>query len=117
MLCSGRAEGRQPSALFYANLSYEVVSILSVEQAPLPESCSRSSKKSATLLSLNDRRLERRLPVSGLEWCARCHPERSEGSLRPWSSTLRCAQGDRHSLPMSGLMMCFLTSCLFLTIL
>ena len=24
-----------------------------------------------------------------------CHPERSEGSLRPSSQTLRCAQGDR----------------------
>ena len=30
-----------------------------------------------------------------------CHPERSEGSLRPSSQTLRCAQGDRHDLQMS----------------
>src|SRR6266851_2115858 len=30
-----------------------------------------------------------------------CHPERSEGSLRPSSQTLRFAQGDRHSLQIS----------------
>src|SRR5712692_5183516 len=40
--------------------------------------------------------------LSGLEWCPGCHPERSEGSLRPSSQTLRCAQGDRHDLQMSG---------------
>jgi len=39
--------------------------------------------------------------VSGLERCPGCHPERSEGSLRPSSQTLRCAQGDTHSLQMS----------------
>src|SRR6266446_3067594 len=48
------------------------------------------------------RRLEIRLPVRGLEQCPGCHPERSEGSLRPASQTLRCAQGDRHSLQMSA---------------
>src|SRR5713226_9413493 len=47
------------------------------------------------------RHLEIRLPVSGLERGPGCHPERSEGSLRPASQTLRCAQGDRHSLHMS----------------
>ncbi len=47
------------------------------------------------------RHLERRLPVSGLERCPGCHPERSEGSLCPASQTLRCAQGDRHSLQMN----------------
>ncbi len=47
------------------------------------------------------RRLEIRLPVRGLGRCPACHPERSEGSLRPSSQTLRCAQGDRHSLQMS----------------
>jgi len=40
--------------------------------------------------------------VSGLEQCPGCHPERSEGSLRPSSQTLRCAQGDRHSLQISA---------------
>src|SRR5712691_12732935 len=30
----------------------------------------------------------------------RCHPERSEGSLRPSRQTLRCAQDDRDYLPM-----------------
>ncbi len=47
--------------------------------------------------------------VSGLERCPGCHPERSEGSLRPASQTLRgvyterseCAQGDRPYLQMS----------------
>ena len=47
------------------------------------------------------RYLEIRLPVSGLERYPACHPERSEGSLRPSSQTLRCAQGDRPYLPMS----------------
>jgi len=35
-----------------------------------------------------------------------CHPERSEGSLRPSSQTLRCAQGD---------MMPFITSIVILS--
>src|SRR5712692_4773055 len=48
------------------------------------------------------RHLEIRLPVSGLERGPGCHPERSEGSLRPASQTLRCAQGDRHYLQMSS---------------
>src|SRR6266699_5877174 len=48
------------------------------------------------------RYLEIRLPVSGLERYPACHPERSEGSLRPSSQTLRCAQGDRPYLPMFG---------------
>src|SRR5881227_4441357 len=52
------------------------------------------------------RHVEIRFPVSGLERCPGCHPERSEGSLRPSSQTLRCAQGDRPSLQMS-------TSCTF----
>ena len=39
--------------------------------------------------------------VSGLERGPGCHPERSEGSLRPASQTLRCAQGDRPYLQMS----------------
>src|SRR6266851_6504697 len=51
--------------------------------------------------SRQTRHLERRLPVSGLERGPGCHPERSEGSLRPASQTLRCAQGDRPSLQMS----------------
>src|SRR6266478_3201016 len=57
-----------------------------------------------------DRHLERRLPVSGLERCPGCHPERSEGSLCPASQTLRgvyperseWAQGDRRYLQMSA---------------
>src|SRR5216684_979161 len=53
-------------------------------------------------LPCTSRRLEIRLPVSGLEWCPGCHPERSEGSLRPSSQTLRCAQGDRQYLQMSS---------------
>src|SRR5260370_19618943 len=55
------------------------------------------------------RHLERRLPVSGLERGPGCHPERSEGSLRSVSQTLRgvyperseWAQGGRHSLQRS----------------
>jgi hypothetical protein len=48
------------------------------------------------------RRLERRRPVRGLERCPGCHPERSEGSLRPSSQTLSAAKGDRHSLRESA---------------
>ena len=55
------------------------------------------------------RHLEIRLPVSGLERRPGCHPERSEGSLRPASQPLRgvypersaWAQGDRQYLQMS----------------
>ena len=55
------------------------------------------------------RRLERRLPVRGRERGPGCHPERSAGSLRPASQTLRgvyperseWAQDDRHYLQMS----------------
>ncbi len=70
-------------------------------------------------LQITSRHLERRLPVSGLERCPSCHPFASlrassepirfaqgklrEGALRPASQTLRCAQGDRHSLHMSRL--------------
>ena len=39
--------------------------------------------------------------MSELERGPGCHPERSEGSLRPASQTLRCAQGDRPDLHMS----------------
>src|SRR6266851_613040 len=53
--------------------------------------------------SRQTRHLERRLSVSGLERGPGCHPERSEGSLRPASQTLRCAQGDRRYLQMSNL--------------
>jgi|SRR6266404_4292867 len=57
------------------------------------------------------RRLERRRPVSGRERGPGCHPEPirfaqgklRDGSVRPSSQTLRCAQGDRHSLQMSTL--------------
>src|SRR5713101_8497792 len=45
--------------------------------------------------------LEIRLPGSGLERGPGCHPERSEGSLRPSSQTLRFAQGDRPYLQTS----------------
>src|SRR5438128_10294290 len=63
----------------------------------------RSCQEIATAIG----HLERRLPGSGLERCPGCHPERSEGSLRPSSQTLRCAQGDRHYLQMStGLVAC-----------
>ena len=55
------------------------------------------------------RHLEIRLPVSGLERGQACHPfaslragsERSEGSLRPGSQTLRCAQDDMPDLQIS----------------
>src|SRR5947209_11212376 len=47
------------------------------------------------------RHLEISFPVSGLESCPGCHPERSEGSVHPSSQILRCAQDDRHSLHMS----------------
>src|SRR2546427_6449864 len=57
------------------------------------------------------RHLEIRLLVSGLERCPACHPERSEGSLRPSSQTLRCAQGDRHYLQMSTRRQEFLHLC------
>ncbi len=47
--------------------------------------------------------------MGGLERCPGCHPERSEGSLRPASQTLRgvyperseWAQGDRYSVKVS----------------
>ncbi len=45
--------------------------------------------------------LEIRLPVSGLEWCPGCHPERSEGSGLTEAEILRCAQDDRHYLQLS----------------
>src|SRR5258708_12078746 len=57
------------------------------------------SKRRTWLMCL--RHLERRLPVSGLERGTGCHPERSEGSLRSVSQTLRCGQGGRHSLKRS----------------
>jgi len=47
------------------------------------------------------RYLEIRLPVSGLESGFACHPERSEGSLRPASQILRFAQDDRPYLQTS----------------
>jgi len=55
--------------------------------------------------------------VSGRERCPGCHPERSAGSLRPASQTLRgvyperseWAQGDRHSLQMSKRLVLHLT--------
>jgi hypothetical protein len=44
--------------------------------------------------------------VSGLERCPGCHPERSEGSLRPSSQTLRVVYPERsewaQSLPLSA---------------
>src|SRR5947209_5369373 len=52
--------------------------------------------------TLPDRHLERMPPVSGLERRPGCHPERSEGSLRPASEILRCAQDDRPYLQMSS---------------
>src|SRR3989442_10634292 len=39
------------------------------------------------------RHLERRFPVSGLEKCPGCHPERSEGSLRPARQTQSSRSG------------------------
>ncbi len=39
--------------------------------------------------------------MSGLERGPACHPERSEGSRRPSSQTLRYAQGDTQDLQMS----------------
>src|SRR6266480_3050403 len=47
------------------------------------------------------RHLERRFPVSRLERCPACHPERSEGSGRPSRQILRCAQDDMYYLQMS----------------
>ncbi len=44
---------------------------------------------------LPHRHLERRLSMSGLERCPGCHPERSEGSLRPVSQTLRGVYPER----------------------
>ena len=46
-------------------------------------------------------KLREGLRVTLLEWCPGCHPERSEGSLRSSSQTLRFTQGDRHYLQMS----------------
>ena len=47
-----------------------------------------------------------RLPGSGLERGPGCHPERSEGSLRPSSQTLRGVSPERsegaQSLPLSA---------------
>src|SRR5436853_7620516 len=47
------------------------------------------------------RHLVRRLPVSGLERGPACHPESSEGSVRPSRQTLRCSQDYTHDLQMS----------------
>jgi hypothetical protein len=43
-------------------------------------------------------------PLSGTFGENACHPERSEGSLRPASQILRCAQDDRQnaSSPLNG---------------
>src|SRR2546428_13733745 len=54
-----------------------------------------------TQFSFSLRHLERRPPVSGRACYPACHPERSEGSLRPGNEILRCAQDDRPSLQMS----------------
>ena len=40
-------------------------------------------------------------PVSGREGCPGCHPERSEGSLRPASGILSAAKDDSPYLQMS----------------
>src|SRR5260370_42352918 len=61
-------------------------------------------------ISCPGRHLERRLPVSGLERDPACHPERSEGSRRPSSQILRCAQDDRHDLQMSTALAHLLTN-------
>src|SRR5438128_12408552 len=55
------------------------------------------------------RHLERRLPVSGLERCPACHPERSEGSRSLDEEILRCAQDDSPYLQMSKAGAHFLT--------
>src|SRR6266516_3258818 len=47
------------------------------------------------------RHLERRFPVSNLERCPACHPERSEGSDSTDAQILRCAQDDMYYLQMS----------------
>src|SRR6266851_9198371 len=60
-------------------------------------------------LPCTSRRLERRLPVSGLERCPGCHPSLRSGSGSPDEETLRgvyperseWAQGDRQYLQMS----------------
>ena len=44
------------------------------------------------------RRLEIRLPVSGLERGLACHPERSEGSGEPAAEILSAAKDDRQDL-------------------
>jgi hypothetical protein len=69
--------------------------------SPIPRSIAykRARRQSAKRFC---RHLERRLPVSGRERCPGCHPERSEGSLRPASQILRCAQDDRRYLQMSS---------------
>jgi len=74
-------------------------------ESPIPLQLSKGNR-----IRQQRRHLEIRLPVSGLESCAGCHPERSEGSLRPSSQTLRgvypersaWAQGDSQYLQMSG---------------
>src|SRR2546428_4760522 len=55
-----------------------------------------------TQFSFSLRHLERRPPVSGRACSPACHPERSEGALRPGNEILRCAQDDRPSLHMSA---------------
>src|SRR5437588_8979504 len=56
-----------------------------------------STVRGLSWLAAYNSRQTGQIPLSRLEWCPGCHPERSEGSLRPWSQTLRCAQ----SLPWS----------------
>src|SRR6266566_6993720 len=69
----------------------------------------------AAYCCLGPRHLEIRLAVSGLERCPACHPERSEGSLRPASQILRCAQDDSQYLQMSTFRRRYLTSRLLYT--
>src|SRR5260370_37955485 len=51
------------------------------------------------------RHLERRIPVSGLERYPGCHPERSEGSLRPASQAFaEFPLSEAHGLRVTGIL-------------
>ena len=88
----------------------------SLQKDILQEKCYQRNKRAVLgavhfckKMKMSARHLERRLPVSGLECCPACHPERSEGPLRPSSQVLRFAQDDRPSLQMSRCQLYLLT--------
>ena len=69
----------------------------------------RSEQEMRVALAKTNRHVERRLPVSGLERCPACHPERSAGAGSMGAEILRYAQDDRPYLQISGKLIQVLT--------